>query len=431
MLRFIATALAGFAVCNLHAQTNSLTLADARRIAFERNWDLLAAKSGVDLAAAQLLVVKEFPNPGLSLATFKIGDREASTPAGTNLWARSYDTIVAVNQLIEIAGKRRDRQAGARAGVLGARARFLDAKRTLDQGVTKAYIAALLAQTNAQILTESADYMRHEQEIAEARFKAGDLAKSDFEQIEVANEQYELQAKSADLAAIQARIAVEVLLGINQPEGHWVSADSLETISVPVSAESSIADAARPDLLAAESDLRAARENLKLQKAIRVPDPAFSVGYEHLPPSGGPPEDTMNVGVSFPLPIWNLNRGAIHAAEASVEQSRLALVKLQAQAVSDAANAEAASHEATERLQRYRAQIGPQSASARQSVMFKFEKGGATLVDLLEAERTDNDVRLATAQAMADTASAAADLVAARAAVSRAELNSSQRTSAQ
>jgi hypothetical protein len=33
---------------------------------------------------------------------------------------------------------------------------------------------------------------------------------------------------------------------------------------------------------------------------------------------------------------------------------------------------------------------------------------------LLEAERTDNDIRLATVQAMSDTASAVADLVAAR-----------------
>jgi hypothetical protein len=35
------------------------------------------------------------------------------------------------------------------------------------------------------------------------------------------------------------------------------------------------------------------------------------------------------------------------------------------------------------------------------------------LVDLLEAERADNDARLATAQALADTASAVADLKAA------------------
>ena len=79
-----------------------------------------------------------------------------ATAQGNGLWQRNYDTIGAVSQLIEIAGKRHDRQMAARAGVLGAKARFYDAKRALDQGVTKAYIAALLAAENARILTESA-----------------------------------------------------------------------------------------------------------------------------------------------------------------------------------------------------------------------------------------------------------------------------------
>jgi hypothetical protein len=43
-------------------------------------------------------------------------------------------------------------------------------------------------------------------------------------------------------------------------------------------------------------------------------------------------------------------------------------------------------------------------------------------VDLLEAQRTDNDVRLATAQAMADTAGSAADLAAATTALTESEV---------
>ena len=421
---FIAILFLSVAIIGVRAQTNSLTLAEAKRFAFERNWDLLAAKSGVDAAAAQLLVAKEFPNPNLSASSAKIGERENSTPAGNGVWVRSYDTIFAVNQLIEIGGKRRDRQDVARAGVLGAKARFLDAKRTLDQGVTKAYVAALLANENARILRESAGYMRHEQEIAETRFKAGDLAESDLKQIQVAAEQYVLQEAAADAAAVQARTAMEMLLGVNQPKGDWQPADSLEQICAEISTNfPSKTSALRPDVLAAQTDVRAAEANLELQIAERIPDPTIALQYEHNPPGGGPPVDTIGLGVSFPLPLWNQNQGAIHAAQAAVEQSRLALAKLQAQMASDILNAEAAFNEASSRLKRYREQIATQSASARASVIFKFEKGGATLVDLLEAERTDNDVRLATAQAMADAASTAADLVAAKKALTETEIS--------
>jgi cobalt-zinc-cadmium efflux system outer membrane protein len=399
-------------------------LAAAQQLALERNWDLLAARSSVDSATAQLLMDKEFPNPILSASSAKIGNRENSTPTGNGVWARSYDTVFAVNQLIEIGGKRRDRQAAARAGVLSARARFLDAQRTLNQGVTKAYVAALLANETARVLHASAGYLRHEQDIAEARFRAGDLAESDLKQIQVATEQYGLQECAAEAAAIPARTAVEILLGVSAPHGVWQAADSLAQISAaevpPAPAKT---NALRPDVLAAQTDLRAADENLKLQKAYRIPDPTLALQYEHNPPGGGPPVDTIGLGVSFPLPIWNQNRGAINGARAAVEQARLALAQLQAQMAADQVTAEAAFAEASARLKRYQDQIAPQSASARDSVNFKFEKGGATLVDLLEAERTDNDVRLAQAQAMADTASTAADLKAARTALTETELN--------
>jgi hypothetical protein len=43
---------------------------------------------------------------------------------------------------------------------------------------------------------------------------------------------------------------------------------------------------------------------------------------------------------------------------------------------------------------------------------------------LLEAERSDNDVRIATAQAMADTVTTAADLSAARTTLTETDLSS-------
>jgi cobalt-zinc-cadmium efflux system outer membrane protein len=410
------------------AGPEKLSLKEAQEIAFQRNWDLLAAKSGIDSAQAQLIVVKEFPNPTLSLSSAKIGTHDSATVLGNSIWNRSYDTIAAVSQLIEIAGKRADRQRAARAGIEGARARFFDAKRTLDQGVTKAYVAALLASENVRVLNQSAGYLQHEAEIANARYNAGDLSDSDRKQIEINAEQFELQAKAAEATAVQARVAVEILLGVPQPKGNWEPVDTLELVvtnSTPENPEA-YPQGARSDVLAAESDLRAAKENLKLQKAIRIPDPTFSVQYEHEPPGGGPPVDTIGVGVSLPLPIWNRNGGNIEVAQASQQQSAIALSKLKAQVLSDVANAQVAYKEASQRLRRYQEQIRPKAGKVRESVAFAYEKGGASLVLLLDAERTDNDVRLATAQAMSDTISAAADLKAARAVMSETELASAK-----
>ena len=440
--KFVAIVLTVIAFWDAKAQTNTLSLADAKQIAFEQNWNLLAARSGVDAAVAQLIVAKEFPNPTASLSTAKIGRTDAGTVPGNSLWYRNYDSIAAVSQLIEIGGKRHDRQMAARAGILSAKTRFYDAKRTLDQGVTKAYVAALLAGESARNLTESAGYMRHEANIAEAQHAAGDLSEADMKTLEINADQFELQAKTAEAAAVQARIAVEILMGQDEPNGNWTPTDSLEQMAASAQPDETASvnttvstngnangiQVARPDVLAAETDLRAAEANLKLQKAERIPDPTFSFGVEHNPPGGGDPPDggpnanTFNIGVSFPLPIWNQNGGNIKAAQAAVDQSRIALEQTRAQAVADVATAESEYGEAYARWLRYRDQTAPKSARVRETIEFKYEKGAATLVDLLNAEQTDNTIRLAFAQAMNDTASAAADLTAARLTLSETEV---------
>ena len=403
-----------------------LSLADAKNLALQRNWDVLIARSGVDAATGQFLAVKEFPNPTVSLSTARLAGHNEATSIGNAYWDRGYDSIVSINQLVEIAGKRRARQTAAKQGMRGATARFYDAKRTLEQSVAKAYLALLLAKENARILTESSGYMQREADIARARNQAGDLSDSDTKQILINAEQLQLQAASAEAQAAKARAQLATLLGGGGGSGDWEASDTLQQLA-DQGAESSNEppkSGERPDVLAAESDLRAAEANLKLQRALRVPDPTLLVEYERNPmPPGPPPPDTLGVGVSFPLPLWNRNSGNIKAAEAAREQSALALGKARAQAVLDILNARVAFREAQERRQRYQATIGPQAAKVRETVAFAYEKGGASLVDLLEAERTDNDVRLATAQALSDAAGASADLKAARAALTESDLS--------
>ena len=77
---------------------------------------------------------------------------------------------------------------------------------------------------------------------------------------------------------------MEILLAVARPKGNWRPLDSLDKLAkIRPPGPSKRPGAERPDVLAAESDLRAAKANLKLQKAFRIPDPTFSVGTEHYP----------------------------------------------------------------------------------------------------------------------------------------------------
>jgi len=390
-----------------------MSLAEAQHTALERNWDLLAAAVGVDAATAQTIVAREFPNPTLSLSTtmINVDNHPSSTPEGNGFWERNYDTTFAINQLFEIGGKRRNRKASARAGFGAARALFLDAKRTLDLGVTKAYVVAVQAEENARVLLQSAGSLRKEAELAGVRLKAGEISESDRSQFEITAERFELDARAAESAAAQARVALEVVLGFARPRGDVGLSDRLETLcATPAPSVASPSGANRPDVVAAAEELQKAEADLGLQKANRVPDPTALAQYEHQPPDT---PNTVGFGLSFPLPIWNRNRGNILAAEAAREHARLALLKIQAQAAADVASARYSYESATNRWRNYRDSVRPKSEQIRKTLAYAYEKGGASLLDLLIAERNDNDVRLAAAQAASDTAIAIATLKAA------------------
>jgi cobalt-zinc-cadmium efflux system outer membrane protein len=166
----------------------------------------------------------------------------------------------------------------------------------------------------------------------------------------------------------------------------------------------------RPDIAAAESAVRQADTNVKLQERQKIPDVTASILYERNPPAQ---PDTVGVGFSLPLPLWDHFTGEVLAAKAAREQTQAQLDKVRIQAAADVASARVSFHEAHQRALRYAASLVPKSAQVAQSVTYAFAKGGASVIDLLEAERNDNAIRVAAVQSQADAASAAVALEAA------------------
>jgi len=401
------------AACPLaRAEPAPLTLAQAQALALQRNADFRVAQAQVQAALAQLRTVREYPNPTLGLSTAKIATdgTPQGTPLGNGLLDRSYDSIVSLSQLFPIAKRGLQRDA-ATAGVATAEFQRDDAKRLLLQAVTQSYEGALAALKEAEVLTNSAAKLRHEAEIAAERLRAGDLSASDEAQLDIAADQDELGAETQRATAKTAVITLEILLGESRPDGTTPLADNLDSWNVGVPDELEIAPVGqRPDIAAAESAVKQSEANVTLQQRQRIPDLTASVQYERNPPTL---TNTVGFGVSLPLPFWDHFNGEILSAKAARTQAQAELDKTRIQASADVAAARIAFHEAAQRARRYQASLVPKSAMVVQSVTYAFGKGGATLLDLLEAERNDNTIRLGAVQAQADAASAASALLAA------------------
>lgn len=389
-----------------------LTLAQAQQQALAHNADVRTAAAQAEVALAQVRAAREFPNPTLGLSTAKIAtDGSGNGTLAGNRWQdRSYDSIVALSQLVEL-GKRGPRRASAESAQRAAEAQRDDVRRLTLAAVSTAYVTALEAREESRVLAESAVSLRREAELARVRLAAGDLPASDQAQIALAAGRLELDAAAARHAATAAVIGLETLLGETTPDGATELADSLDALPLSTAALAEEAPTGtRPDVAAAEAAVVKSAADLTLQRRAPVPDLTVTAQYERNPPDQ---PNTAGVGLSFPLPLWNRNGGNIRAARAAQEVAQAQLEKTRHQAAADLAASRSAFREARERAAVYRDKLRPQSAAVTQTVAYAYEHGGASLLELLAAERNDNDIRLATARAQADAASASFALAAA------------------
>ena len=393
------------------AAVNGLTLAQAQQLALRNNADFRIAQAQAEAALGQLRVVREFPNPvaGYSVGKINSDGRSNATAAGRGFWARSYDSVFSLSQLVEL-GKRGVRRTSAEAGARSAAALRDDARRLLLQTTGQLYVAALEAQQEVQVLGESATSLRKEAVIGSTRLHAGDIAATDQAQIEIAAAQLDLAAVSAGTSARLAILALETLLGFPAPRGETRLTDTLQSAAGPWAAGTGETAATRPDLVAAQAALEKNEADLVLQHRAVLPDLTLALQYEHQPPDQ---PNTVGLGFSFPLPLWNRNQGNILAAQAARNQAQAQLDKVRVQIAAEVAASRAAYEEAKTQADTYGHELGPKSASIVRTVEYAYNKGGASFIELLAAERNDNDIRLAATRAQAAAASASLALAAA------------------
>ena len=142
-----------------------------------------------------------------------------------------------------------------------------------------------------------------------------------------------------------------------------------------------------------------------------MPDPTLLAQYERQPPDQ---RNTVGFGVSFPLPVFNLNGGAIRATQVAVETARRDFTRGRVRVRQDLAATHDALETARARAVRLVNDLLPKSQTVRDTVRFAYEQGAASLLELLEAERNANEIRLAAVSARGDLITARADFLAAR-----------------
>ncbi|MDP9039195.1 MAG: TolC family protein [Acidobacteriota bacterium] len=356
--------------------------------------DLALAKNPSLLAAQQnLLSVRALETQAGVRANpfFTLTGAEVTEPAYVN---NPFTYAAQFSRLFERGEKRRWRLDSARSSSAQTEAQLHVTEQQTILAVRQAFTAFLVAKTARKLAEDNlADY-RRELQIASDRYQAGDLAKLDFERLDLQLAQFETDRSNAITNAQQASDQLQLLLGYDHPHTDF---DIVGDI-VPPAVALSMDDleqrglANRGDLKAAQSAIAVAEAQARLAYANSKADPTAELEFDR---TGH--ENSFGFYVNVPLRIFDRNQGNIASTKFTAQSNRFAAIAAHNQVISDIDQAYSGYLNSKLLSDRYNGHYLDEAHDVLDIARFSFEHGGLALIDYLDALR---DARSVTASAL-------------------------------
>ncbi len=384
---------------------------DQVKARFEANNPALRADAlNVDEIRAQETTAYLRPNPEFSTTV----DGTQIAP-DNGVWQPLAGTFVvpSLSYLHERDHKRELRLKSAQEGTQIASSQHEDFKRTLEFNLRAAFVNTLQAKAVLTFAKSDLDYYDQIIQISQDRFRAGDIAQIDLDRIELQRVQYESELQTAIVSLRMAKIQLLQLLNDRTPveqfdlEGPFDFSDQLQ----PLDSFRQIALDNRPDLRAALQTIQQSETNHKLAISNGSTDPTFGAWYTYNSSNNNANGiQTLGLSVQIPLRIFDRNQGEKQRTLIDIDRSRETSESTRAQVFSDVDSAYAQLESTIALLKPYRDKYKDQSTRVRDTVTYSYQHGGASLLDMLNAQSDYRQVQLAYLQLIGTYLSAAGQL---------------------
>jgi cobalt-zinc-cadmium efflux system outer membrane protein len=373
-----------------------LSLREALRIFRERGFDLLLAQQQIQTAQGDFQISSAVPNPELNGSLGKAYDYDPSLCAGCSavqVTAGLSDQGALFDLLANKRGLRRD---VARAALDAAKLSRDDAQRTLTLQLKQQFLAAALSAEQARFAGEALQSNARTRELMERRFGAGAVSEADLARTQVVELESMQQLDVAKQQRAQATAAVAFLLGAEEPQPQLeldTSALQFRDAGAVDGLEALYRQAleSRPDLRALEAQVQRAESAVSLARRQIFPEVELSANYTRQGTGNSaiqPP--TLTFGAQFPLPLFYQQQGEISRAQSELRTQQILRSKARALVAEEVSQGWAAFQSGQKLVERMQGRILERSRTARDLVQVQYEKGAASLLELLDAQRTYN-----------------------------------------
>ncbi len=385
------------------AAVRQVRLGDFLGEVLQTNLDLAASRFGVSIADAQVSLARLVPDPQLTagIDTMDLTDQKLPTT-----------TVVALSQTIELGGKRRARVTEATAGRSLAEAQLEDQLQSVRANAARAFVDALAARQVLALKRRTLQSVEKLVAATEQRLRAGDVSATALAQVKVEAERFRSEVVSAEGEVRASDLALELFLGARagvatalEPIGDL----RLAVRDVDPAALIARAVETRSDLIVSLRSGEVAKAHVGSVQAGRWVDPSLAAEMKQAPSDAGgglPATRTLGLTVSMPLPFSRLSKADLDGARAAASQAET-LVQAARKRVDVEVRQALARYDAARRsVAIYAGGILGNADGALEATRYSYERGAARLIEVLDAQRTVDDVYLGYAGALADRARA-------------------------
>ena len=374
-----------------------IPLEDAIRLALWHNHNLLAARTMIQQNEAAETTANLRPNPVI-LSDIQFLPIFQPSQFSSNYLDNTAQFDLGVSYLFERGKKRQHRLQAARDFTAQTRSLVADNERGLTYSVASAFINVELAESTLELAEQDLKSFQNTVDIAQARYKAGDIGEGDLLKIKLQMLQFQTDVSAAQLTCVQGLSDLRQLLGYESIDAHYDVAGSFDYQPVKGNLDDFEAKALqnRPDLRAAQQGITAATSQRALQQAIGKRDFTGEVNYTHL----GYLNDVSLFG-QMQMPIFDRNQGEIARAGFAITQAQEQAKFTSGQVLTDVRDAFENLRTNDQIVGLYQSGYLDQAKQSRDIAEYAYRHGAASLLDFLDAERSYRTTELAYRQALA------------------------------
>jgi cobalt-zinc-cadmium efflux system outer membrane protein len=373
--------LVGAQVAAAQAPLTRVSLEEAVNLATRQNHTLRAKAFEAEGVRAGEITAGLPPNPGLSFLADQYGGGSQNP----------VEYAVTISQTLELGGKRQRRLDSARAATRVAGFDLAEVRRQIVFQTQSAFVGVQAAKAALALAEQNVKTMEDVERVQRFRAERGDISELELVRIQVQQFTFQRDELEARQALRSAKIALRALAGPDRiaEEFDVVGELAFHDVSYPGPDLVGLALANRPDVKAAEAAREKARADVNLARANAAWDLTPLVEYKRI---GA--DNTAGFGFSVPIRLFDRNQGEIARTQVEadrVEETRRALL---VQIRAEVGTALAAVEGQRQKVLALRDTYLPKAQQARETVAFAYRRGGLTVLDFLDAQRSYRETAL-------------------------------------